>query len=260
MGGFGQGSENLFNAWVDNPVDPAGLFSKGETPEAPDFAEAARIQADSSAATTREQTRANRPNQFSAFGSSEWTQDANGNWTQNLSLAPGLQSAADNLMGQIGAGSSLDPAQERERAISAAYGQSTSRLDPQWAQRESGLAQQLANQGFSLTDEGAQSAMGNLGRERNDAYQQAMYGAQTGAGNMAFDQALAANMQPYQQLGAIQGLGASPGFTSAQGSQPLQSLAAAMQGYGANMDAYNANQASKNSKMSGGAALGAALL
>lgn len=227
----------------------------GDGPSAPDFNEAARIQADSSRDITREQTQANRPDQTSAFGYSDWTQNADGSWSQQTGLSPGLASTANRLTGQISSGASLDPTQERDRAIEAAYGQSTSRLDPQWSQRESQLAQQLANQGFSLTDDAARTATADLGRQRNDAYQQAMYGAQTGAGNVAFDQSLAANMQPYQQLGALKGLGEQGGFTSAQGAQPLQSLAAAMQGYGANLDSYNANQASKNSKMSGAASL-----
>lgn len=232
----------------------------GDGPSAPDFNEAARIQADSSRDITREQTQANRPDQTGAFGYSDWTQNPDGSWEQRTGLSPGLASTADRLTGQLASGASLDPTAERDRAIEAAYGQSTSRLDPQWSQRESQLSQQLANQGFSLTDEAARTATGDLGRQRNDAYQQAMYGAQTGAGNVAFDQAQAANMQPYQQLGVLKGLGEQGGFTSAQGAQPIQSLAAAMQGYGANLDSYNAGQASKNSKMSGGASLAPLLL
>jgi hypothetical protein len=263
MGGYG-GLMDPFN--LGGRSDPGkggmgGLGGKGGgAPPAPDFNEAARIQAESSREITREQTRANRPDQSGPFGSSDWTQNPDGSWTQRTSLAPGLQGAADSLMGQVASGAGLDPAAERDRAIEAAYSQSTSRLDPRFAQARAARQTELANQGFSIGDQGYQQAMGDFGRQENDAYQQAMYGAQTGAGNVAFDQATASRMQPYQQLGALQGLSGQPGFTSAQGAQPLQSLAAAMQGYGANMDAYNANQAAKNSKMNGGATVASAAM
>lgn len=237
-----------------------GSSSKGGAPDAPDFNAAAQIQADSSRDIAREQTQANRPNQSNPFGFSEWAQGPDGSWTQRSGLAGPLQGAADGLMGQVASGAGLDPAAERDRAIAAAYGQSTSRLDPRFSSARSARETQLANEGFSRGDAGWGNAMDEFGRQENDAYQQAMYGAQTGAGNIAFDQAMASRMQPYQQLGALQSLGGQPGFTSAQGAQPLQSLAAAMQGYGADLDAYNAQQAGKNSKMAGGATLGAAAL
>jgi hypothetical protein len=294
-----------------------GKGGKG-APPSPDFNQAAQIQADSSRETTREQTYANRPDQYGPFSSTTWevtpgtpaaagapgsggeftstdmegglfgsgnllgraneAREAGGGggggasgtpdrWTQRTTLDPRLQAGADGLMGQIASGAGLDPAQERERAISAAYSQSTSRLDPRFAAAREAREAQLANEGFSRGDEGWRGEFGGGDRgvgafnlTENDAYQQAMYGAQTGAGNIAFDQALASRLQPYQQLGAIQGLSSPQGFTGASGSQPLQSLAAAMQGYGADMDGYNANQASKNSKMGGGAQLGTAAI
>ena len=102
--------------------------------------------------------------------------------------------------------------------------------------------------------------MASAGRDRNDAYAQAMYNAQTGAGNAAYAQSLAGNMQPYQQLQAISGLGRPASFVPAGQADVPQLLSAAMQQYGANLDSYNAQQASKNSKMNGGASLGSAAL
>jgi hypothetical protein len=227
----------------------------GSGPTAPDFNEAARIQAESSLTNTREQTAANRPDQYGPFGSSTWSQGADGRWTQNTSLAPGLDAGAQNLMGQISTqGPAMTGDQARDQAIEAAYSQAASRLDPQWTQREDRLQNQLANQGFSLTDEAAQTAMGNFGRDRNDAYSSAMNGAigqGTAAGAATFAQNQAAQMAPYQQLGMLRGLSSPQSFTAAGQADPLQSLAAAMQGYGANVDQYNAGQAGKNSTMSG---------
>lgn len=42
---------------------------------------------------------ANRPNVNSPFGSSTWTRDANGNWTQNVSLSPEEQGRLDRRYG-----------------------------------------------------------------------------------------------------------------------------------------------------------------
>ena len=229
----------------------------GTAPTSPDFAEAARIQAESSLQNTREQTRANRPNQGGIFGNSTWTQDANGNWTQDLSLAPGLQGASDALQGQI-RDSAATPAMTgdaaRDQAIQGAYSQAASRLDPQWSQREAATATQLANEGFSRGDAGYQNAMGDLGRQRNDAYTSAMnsaIGQGTQAGAATFAQNLAAKMAPYQQAGQLRGLASPEGFTAAGSAQPLQSLAAAMQKYQGDLQNYGIQQQGKNSKTGG---------
>jgi hypothetical protein len=182
-----------------------------------------------------------------------------GRWTQRSSLAE------DRLMAQLAGGASLDPSQTRDQAIDSAYRMSTSRLDPQFSAARSARETQLANEGYTRGDEGWVKEFGGtagnnnyagaFNQAENDAYQQALYGAQTGAGSTAFAQSLAANMQPYQQLGAIRSLTAPQGFTSAGQANAADLLGAAMQQYGADLNGYNANQASKNSKMGGAAAL-----
>jgi hypothetical protein len=212
----------------------------GEAPAAPDFMAAAN-----------EQTRANRPNQEGPFGSTEWTQDANGNWTQNVSLTPGLNDATQNLIG--GLSGQLDPTAARDAAIEAAYGQATSRLDPQWQQRTEATNTQLSNQGLTPGSRAYDAAQQNMNMARNDAYSQALYNAHTGAGNAAFGQSLAANMQPYQQLGAIQNLSRPNGF------MPGADLTGALaQQYGAALQGYGIDQAGKNSKLGGAAGLAGA--
>lgn len=80
----------------------------------------------------------------------------------------------------------LDPSQRYyQDANDAIYGQATSRLDPQWAQREQQMEAKLRNQGIKPGDEAWDTAMANLGRDRNDAYQQAQYAATMGAGSEA---------------------------------------------------------------------------
>lgn len=272
-----------------------GGKSGKSAPESPDFMGIAREQGGLSREATREQTFANRPDQYGPFGSTTWEyepgepvagtrpaagsfgvgiadllrgdggQDASttegpGRWTQRTGLSPGLQTAADRLMAQVGEGAGLDPAAARERAIEGAYGMQTSRLDPRFRAGRAARETQLANEGFTRGDEGWRTGMDEFGRGENDAYQQALLAAQSGAGNTAFAQALAAAMQPYQQLGAIRGLSQAPGFTPAGQPDIANMLGAAMQKYGADIDRFNSAQGGKNSKMNAGAGLGAAAL
>lgn len=122
----------------------------------------------------------------------------------------GISQGMDRAATQIGNQGALPTGQEaRDQAITAAYGQATSRLDPRFQQREDQLRTQLANQGLDPTSEAAQTELGNLGRERNDAYTSAMNGAigqGTAAGSALFNQGVVGQMLPYQQLGALQGM------------------------------------------------------
>ena len=206
---------------------------KGRAPATPDFTGAAN-----------EQTRANRPDQNNPFTQSDWTQNPDGSWSQNVGFTPGLNDAFQTLTG--GLSNQLDPAAAREQAIQAAYGQATSRLDPQWAQRESSTAASLRNQGLGPGDAAYDTAIRNMGQERNDAYARALYNAQTGAGNAAFGQSLAANMQPYQQLQSLYGM--SQQNQAGQAGNLVNALAAQYQGQ---MNQYGIDQAGKNSLWSG---------
>lgn len=101
----------------------------------------------------------------------------------------------------------------RQAAVNSTYSQATSRLDPQWQQREDQARAQLANQGLSENSTAFQTAMGNLGRERTDAYNQANYsaiGAGENAANALFGRQLSqgqfANDAASQMYGQNQGL------------------------------------------------------
>jgi hypothetical protein len=63
--------------------------------------------------------------------------------------------------------------------------QATSRLDPQWNQRQSQMETQLANQGITRGSAAYDQAMQQFGQQRTDAYNQAMMSAQTGATQQA---------------------------------------------------------------------------
>lgn len=82
-------------------------------------------------------------------------------------------------MGEVGElqDFNYDVGEQRQIAEDAAYQRATSRLDPQFASRESDLQNRLRNQGLAPGDQAYDSAMSNLGRERTDAYDMARLGS-----------------------------------------------------------------------------------
>lgn len=123
-------------------------------------------------------------------------------WTQKQTLSPeaqrifdaqtgvagGRQELAQGMMGRIGQemgspldwdqfgeaqGLEFDPTELRQRSEDAAYGRSTSRLDPQYQQREKQMEIKLRNQGLRPGDQAYDSSMASFGRDRSDAYEQA---------------------------------------------------------------------------------------
>ena len=177
-----------------------------------------------------------------------------GQWSQQVSLDPSLQAANQNLLGQIsGQGTAMTGDQARQQAIDSAYGQATSRLDPQWSQRRDSLRQELANAGLDMGSEAYGNAMGDFGRQRNDAYTSAMADAirqGTAAQAVTYQQNQDALMDPYRRLGAIQGLTGMPGNPGA-----ADYLGAAGAGYNGALNQYATQQAGKNSMMGGAAQL-----
>jgi hypothetical protein len=113
-------------------------------PPPPDFQGQAREQANIQNDLLRQQTQQNRPNQTNAFGvSSTYGTGPDGRPTQQTSFAGALGGASNALQNQAAemyhspfslnglqpVGSGEDA---RNEAINSAYGQATSRLDPQW--------------------------------------------------------------------------------------------------------------------------------
>lgn len=127
---------------------------------------------------------------------------------------PGVQTSIDRYnVGPTGAQSwlgsyaGIPEVSEKVRtdAENAAYGRATSRLDPQWGDRQSEAETQLRNQGLVPGGEAYDKAMRNLTFSRNDAYDQAR-GAAVQQGLQAqqaqFGMGLAANQAGYgQELG-----------------------------------------------------------
>lgn len=184
--------------------------------------------------------------------------------------AGGLATPMDwSKLGSVGTGNAA-----RDQAVNAAYGQATSRLDPQWDRRMEGQRTQLLNQGLDPTSEAYRGAMQEANFARNDAYGSAMNSA-IGQGTAAGDSVFRNNMlsrgqalsemlqqrnQPLDELQRMQGLLAQPGY-----AQDSTSLGAAMgsanyaqQAYKQQADKAAADNAATGQTVGGiGSALGA---
>jgi len=159
----------------------------------------------------------------------------------------------------------------RASAIDATYRRASSRLDPQWKQREQATDSQLLSQGLRPGMEAYDTAKANLGRERTDAYQTALDSATIGgeaAASGEFGRGLAGRQQgvsealqrrnqPLNEMMALQnGTSVSmpqmPGFNPAGAAAPTNYSGAARDQYGADLNSYNAGQAQNQSYMQAG--------
>lgn len=176
---------------------------------APDYKGAAEQTAQSGQQNINAQTLANRPNTSGPFSFQNWNQGPDGSWQLNSGLSGGLGNAMGSLSNQAGQslGQQLDPSlfnpvgngdAARDQAITGAYNQATSRLDPQFAKRDEQTRAQLANQGLDPNSQAARSSMAQLGRDRNDAYGSAMNSA-IGQGTQAGQAVFGEDMQAHQQ-------------------------------------------------------------
>jgi hypothetical protein len=230
------------------------MAKKGGT-DAPDFQGAAD-----------KQTQVNRPDQNTAWGSTSWSTGPNGQQVQNQSLNPQLQGLMNTAIGRqqqgidYGALPGLtDGAAARDQAITGAYNQATSRLDPRFQQGEDALRTRMYNTGMTEGDAGYEQQMGNFARDKNDAYSSAMNGAiaqGTQAGAAQFQQSLAgrqqmlgeANQQMNQPLAGFAGLLGTSGSMSMPGfgAGGNYQTAAGQQG------AFDMQNAQNNNQLIGG--------
>ena len=166
----------------------ASNAQKKSAGQAPDFQGATTQTADASKQNVDTQTQQNRANTQDPFSSQTWTTDASGRPVLSQGLAGGLGSAATGLESQAGSALSqgLDPSlfqsvgtgdNARNQAISGAYNQATSRLNPQFAASNEQLQSQLAAQGLDPNSQAYRTATLQAQQGQNDAYSSAMNGA-----------------------------------------------------------------------------------
>ena len=193
-----------------------GLGPAPRAPAAPDYSAAARETAAGNVDAARVATAANRVNQYTPYGSLEYTvsgQDPYGNpmWSATQKFSPEQQKLLDIQnqlslgVGQLGTkgleyvGQQLENPFDVSQLPSLGINPSETysdaimrRLAPQMEQGRGRLEQQLANQGIGIGTEAYDRAMRNFDQKQNDL----MLGAQT--------QGLQAGLQArQQQLGEL---------------------------------------------------------
>lgn len=250
MGDGGMKAQGKSPGW--NPFAPMVDLLSGGQQEGQDFRGAAEAAAAASRENVREQTQANRPNQQTPFGQSQWVQNPDGSWSQSVGFSDPLNQLGGSLANQAASfmqtpmdwsqfGAIDDGSAARQQAIDAAYAQATSRLDPQWAQREEASRTQLLNQGLDPESQAYKNAKQQEGFQRNDAYGSAMnaaIGQGREAGESVFrqnmmkrQQAIAEALQrrgmPMSEIQQMMGMLQMPGFTGAGQAQAPNYLAAA---------------------------------
>lgn len=171
-----------------------------------------------------------------------------------LRLSERMGGLAESSAGQVAGQGPLDLSSVPQVADKA-YAALTSRLDPQWSQREQMQKTQLINQGLNAGTEAYDNSMREFNQARNDAYQQANLAA-INTMPQTYQLAEAAYNQPLNRLNALR-TGAqvnTPQFTPAN-FDPMQAAALQSQ-YG--LGRYNADVGSYNTLLSGLFGLGAA--
>lgn len=240
----------------------SGGFGKPQAPAAPNYTAAALAQA-----------AGNRTNQVTPYGNLNWSnpnpKDQNSPWTSTVDLNPQAQQTLDTQMGlsnQMGnmAQQSLGQVNTGPMDLSSvqgvqdqAYGALTSRLDPQWAQREDMQKTQLANQGIGVGSEAYSNSMRDFGNQRNDAYQQANLAAINTA-PQTYQLASSIHNQPLNQFNALRS-GAqvqNPTFQQPGGGANL--LGAAQAQGASDMNAYSQKMGNYNAMLQGLFGLGSA--
>lgn len=284
-------------------------------PPAPDPSITAKAQADANKDTAQYQQQLNMvgssgpsgsvkyvkdPTQPSGYSQvTELNQGQQGLYDLGVAAQTGALGVANDQIGRIGTAldrelappelqKSVGPTDftaDREAVTDAVLNRYTSRLNPIWSQNESRLDTRLANQGLGANSTAAITAREGFGRDRNDAYDQALTSAiLAGAdeqntlfnqnvtkGNFAnsasqqdFQNTALARSQPINDFAALLGQGNI--VLPQQYSGPNTSVANTdvLGAYGLkaqqDMNAYNAKVGSVNSANSGVAQLGSAAI
>jgi hypothetical protein len=233
--------------------------------------------------SSRLNTQLNRYNQYTPLGQQTWSKNGD-NWSLNTQLSPNqqaLQNQNEQLSNQIGGitstglnnvapllSSSINPSSLPAAPINAgqtAQDAIMSRLNPTWNTKQSGLENQLTNQGITRGSEAWGNAFRDFNYARNDAETQAaLQGISTGqnARNASLQEQIALRNQPINELNSLrQGMQVTmPQFGNYAQAQSPDLTGAAQQQYNSQMGLYNAGVAQNNNTMSGLFGLGSAAL
>ena len=260
----------------------SGLFDAifgSDPPPAPDYTGAAQATAAGNLDAAKFAAKANRVNQYTPYGNLTYSQNPDDTWNQFVSLngtgqqlldqqnktSMGLAGLQDNATARVAQqqASPFDYGSVQD-VQDKAYGAYTSRLDPQWNQRQAATQTQLANQGIAPGTEAYTNAMRDFNNGRNDAYQQANIAAINTA-PQTMQMATALRNQPLNELNAIRtgSQVTNPTFNNVPQQATTAGpdyLGAANMGYQAQLGNANAQSASSGNFMSGLMGLGGSVL
>lgn len=267
---------------------------KPSMPGSPDYKGAAEATAAGNLANAQAATAANRPNQYSDYGSSVWTQtgkDEQGNpiWENRQSLSPeqkkifdqqtqlsqGMLGAAQQGMGAINdimSNPTIDQSKLAQFGINPGQNYTDAmmqQMQPNLDRQQNQLNQQLANQGIPLGSEAYKAAQdqmaSNINNQRAQAVTQGM-GVGLQANQQGFQQALMNKQLPLNLITALRGQSQvrDPSFMNLNASQattpgPDYMGAAAAQGQ-FDQGMYNSRMGERNSMIGGLFSLGGGAL
>lgn len=193
-----------------NPIDlvipGASLLLDGpEPPPTPDYTEAAEATAEGDIELARYTTEANRPDQYTPWGSSVWTQDPNNpdSWSQTVNLTPeqqqlfnlgeqsdiGMANLALQGQGQLEdifsspfSLESMGDMPNYQDQFQSIYDSMLGRVNTDVGRDREGMAAQLVAQGIPRGSEAFKREMENIDRQLTDARQQAELSATSQVG------------------------------------------------------------------------------
>lgn len=196
-------------SWFNDAFDvmTLGAFESPDQPAAPDYRGAAEATAQGNLELARQTTLANRPSQYTPWGSSVWTQDQNNPdlWNQTVTLTPEQQNLfntqqrtnqamADMGLAGFGAASDIfktpiDMTSLGELPNYGSYRQNImdnmlARVNEQTGQDRDAMVSQLIASGIPRGSEAFNREMAAIDRKLTDARQQAELAATQQTGQM----------------------------------------------------------------------------
>lgn len=238
---YGQGMMGLNMMGISSP------FSPPPQPGAPDFESMAREQYDLT-------MQGARPNQYTPFGSSVWTQGPEGDWSQQVSFSPEQQRLFE--AGQAGQEQLLGSEMptfggRREQVMEAMMARGSGDIGRAREQKHS----QLIAQGIPPGSQAYETEMDRFSRQEVDLRQQAELGSTQMAGQ-EYGAELAGRGQRAAELGRFTpGMPQMPSFQQVQGPDLF---GAGMARGEWDLAGWNAEQQRQNAIMQGLFGLGAA--
>ena len=246
-----------------------GLTGNQAAPQAPNYSQLAQ-----------QDTQANRVDSYTPYGSSTWATDPKNpnHWTNTQSLSPAQQNLLDQSntvksnLGMTAIGMSNKLGTTLGQAMPGTYNpwQSTNdatnqimaRVNPMLDRQDNQLRTQLANQGITQGSEAYTNAMGDFGKQRNDAYSQAaLSGINTGQSQQAqmYSQGMTNRNQPLNEMNALQNGSQVNNPTFSQAPTAGSQMSAGQNTYNANMQGVNAANANNTNMTNGLFGLGSTL-